>query len=123
MHRPLQIDPRRTRLPGPGGHGERDTRQPFAHRRLAHLLIARQGLGAVHQRHAMGIADPYELTARPGAINRRQLPHVTELTPVQLRSFNTNGTDRRRPESRLAQVEPETLHALDLRSFHCGLPR
>ncbi|MNP39443.1 hypothetical protein D3C76_1330180 [compost metagenome] len=71
----------------------------------------------------MGIADSRELTARPGAIERRQLPHMAEFTAIQPDCFNATGTDRRRPEARLAEVEPETLHAFHLRSFHGCLPR
>ncbi|MCY1452834.1 hypothetical protein D9M71_697870 [compost metagenome] len=66
----------------------------------------------------MGIADPCELTARPGVVQCRQLSDVAEFATVQHRWFNPMSADRRRPESRSTQIEPEAVHAIDLCSFH-----
>ncbi|MNN68503.1 hypothetical protein D3C81_1842180 [compost metagenome] len=66
----------------------------------------------------MGIADPRELAVRPCTIECRQLFNVAEFATIEHRRFNPVSTDRRRPESRLAQIEPKTLHALDLCGFH-----
>jgi len=71
----------------------------------------------------MRITDPRELAARPCAIEGRQRFDMAEFAAIQQRRFNALGTDRRRPETRLAKVEPETLHVLDFSGFHRSLPR
>ncbi|MNF90156.1 hypothetical protein D3C84_727100 [compost metagenome] len=66
----------------------------------------------------MRIADPHELAARPGRIQRRQRLNVAELTTVECHIGHPLSTDRLGSERRFAQIQPETLHTLDLRAVH-----